>query len=465
MARSGRRFAVGANAYRDDMGTVFVYDLASGDGSKAEHWRRRQLTGHGTVSREKKRAGELRVARKGSGFGFSCAFDDSGQRLFVGSPGHDMHKGAVYRYDYNARRRKWIAGEALLVEGARNGDSFGWGVASSSDGCTVVAAAKGRRGNNGALYVMTCDADAASGYSVSARLEAPHTTDEVGPGGVRIRNNFGSAVAISADGSVIAAGAPGYRSEQGAVYVFERAGTSNGSTEWKLRDSLGHPARSAYSFFGFKLAMDSSGNTLAVGADGEADYTGAVYVFGRVAQKAGVCAIRSVVGPVRREVCIARPPAFALEADLSRGLALQPEDNFGGSVAIDAHGSTVLVGSPGARAMHGGSAASRDDERWDRDHGALHVFQRGKTEHYEGSARCWHRVTSTTVEGDHAQKGAFYAWAVATSADGRRFVATAPQAYSGVGVATVSALAGAALNQSTSGGRCSSTGLRTGRSN
>ena len=148
-------------------------------------------------------------------------------------------------------------------------------------------------------FKVTDGGDAADGPSIAqqAYLKASNT----GAG-----DNFGVAIAISSDGNTLAVsaymeasaavGVDGLQTDNtkaasGAVYVFTRAGTT-----WTQEAYLKASNTDAADQFGRSLALSADGNTLAVGADGEASgltgidpvqtgngaaAAGAVYVFAR----------------------------------------------------------------------------------------------------------------------------------------------------------------------------------------
>jgi hypothetical protein len=158
-------------------------------------------------------------------------------------------------------------------------------------------------------------------------------------------DSLGASVALSADGSTLAVGAPGESSnatgingnqasnsamDSGAVYVFARAGTT-----WVQEAYVKASNTEAGDYFGARVALSADGNTLAVGARGEdsnatgvngnqadtsADSAGAVYVFGRM-------------GTTWTQ------QAYVKASNTRRQLY------FGGSVALNADGNTLAVGA------------------------------------------------------------------------------------------------------------------------
>lgn len=201
---------------------------------------------------------------------------------------------------------------------------------------------------------------------------------------------FGSAVALSADGSTLAVGAiressgatgidgnqvddcnsaPGMTNcvpSSGAVYVFRRDSAGSWTQEAYVKAS--NPGRSDH--FGVSVALSAAGDTLAVGAADEdsdatgvadpvnddndfADGAGAVYVFDRDAggtwsQTAYVKALNTGVN-----------------------------DRFGRALALSDDGDTLAVG---ARFEDGDATGSADPAADDNDNapasGAVYVYRR-----------------------------------------------------------------------------------------
>jgi hypothetical protein len=163
----------------------------------------------------------------------------------------------------------------------------------------------------------------------------------------RTSQTFGNAVALSADGKTLAIGAPGESSNAtgiggnqtdisasnaGAVYIYTLGPGGWSATPLYLKS----PNTRAFQFFGYALALSADGNTLAVGAFGEAskatgvggdltDVTaanaGAVFVFTRTAGTWSAS------------------PAY-VKASNTRA-----EQHFGFSVALSGDGSTLAVGA------------------------------------------------------------------------------------------------------------------------
>jgi hypothetical protein len=284
--------------------------------------------------------------------------------------------GAVYVFTHSGST--WVQQAYVKASNTGVSDQFGYSVALSADGNTLAVGAKGEASNatgingnpadnsatnSGAVYVFTRSAGT---WSQQAYVKASNTG---------VSDNFGTSIALSADGNTLAVGAPqessnatgingnqadNSASQSGAVYVFTRsAGT------WSQQAYVKASNTGAVDGFGWSVALAADGNTLAVGAryeasnaigiggnqaDNSASQSGAVYVFTRSAgtwsQQAYVKASNSAAG-----------------------------NDFGWSVALSADGNTLAVGaiceSSNATGINGNEA----------DHsatcsGAVYVFTR-----------------------------------------------------------------------------------------
>jgi hypothetical protein len=156
---------------------------------------------------------------------------------------------------------EWVE-TRLTSPDPRIDEMFGYSVAVDGDRIVVGAPFRGESVEyGGAVFVFESDGN---GGWIDTKLTASDGSDGGG---------FGMSVAV--DGDRIAVGAPFDMSaddDQGSVYVFDR--DDNGQwLETKLTASDG--GRS--DFFGSSVAVD--GDRVVVGAGGQNDDTGAVYVF------------------------------------------------------------------------------------------------------------------------------------------------------------------------------------------
>ena len=259
-------------------------------------------------------------------FGVCVVID--GNTLVVGVMQDTGDRGAAYVFTRSGST--WGLQQRLVALNADVGDTFGYRLAISGD--TVVAGAVGESGNgsdptdnslhqSGAAYVFT---RSGSAWPQSAYLKASNA----GAG-----DGFGGSVAISGDTVVVGADReagngsdPTNNSmiDSGAAYVFTRSGSA-----WTQSAYLKASNAGAGDHFGISVAI--SGNTLVVGAIGEASnssgpannslvFSGAAYVFTRSGS------------------------TWTQSAYLKASNA-DENDVFGSAVAIS--GDTVVVGAPG----------------------------------------------------------------------------------------------------------------------
>lgn len=236
----------------------------------------------------------------------------------------------------------------LKASNAGAGDLFGVAVALSADGSTLAVGANreasGARGIDGDQSDDSL-ADAGAVY-VFARIEGSwQQRAYLKASNSGMGDAFGSSLALSADGSTLAVGAPfeassatGIDGEQnddslpdaGAVYVFSRSGD-----RWQQEAYVKASNTGDDDLFGISLSLSADGSVLAVGAEGEDSLTtgidgdqsdkswrdaGAVYVFAR---NAGSW----------------QQVSYIKASNTDRA------DHFGGAVSLAADGRTLAVGA------------------------------------------------------------------------------------------------------------------------
>jgi hypothetical protein len=212
-----------------------------------------------------------------SGARFSLSAD--GSTLAIG------HSGENSVYVYTRSNSIWSQQATI-----QRPDGFGFSVDISADGNTLAGGSL----SSNKVYVFTRGED-------RWLEQATFQSDDIDPG-----DSFGSSIALSSDGNTLAAGAPGESSAAigiggdesnnglsyaGAVYVFSRSANT-----WARQAYVKASNTGENDYFGDSVALSGDGNTLAVGAFGEAstaigvdgdetintaDQAGAVYVFSR----------------------------------------------------------------------------------------------------------------------------------------------------------------------------------------
>lgn len=284
-----------------DSGTAYVFTRSSGWKQQAE------------LSRGAK-------AGSGDAFGSAVSLSANGSTALIGAYGRTVNThvgaGAAYVFTYSGT---WSAPTSLsLGASAAAGDNFGHAVALSGDGGTALVGAWDRTVDNqvdaGAAYVFT----GGSGWLL------PQATFDLGSSAAS-NDSFGDAVALNGAGSVALVGAEnrtvsGY-SGAGAAYVYT-------GFSWNQETTLGLGANTTDNdAFGESVSLSADGSTALVGGQDPSyngtswQYPGAAYAF---IQSAGSWGTPSV---------------------LSLGASAESGDGFGRAIALNADGTTALVGA------------------------------------------------------------------------------------------------------------------------
>ncbi|HEY4365701.1 MAG TPA: Calx-beta domain-containing protein [Steroidobacteraceae bacterium] len=319
------------------------------------------------------------------GFGTALALSADGYTLAVSAPSEasaatgingdeidNSTNGAGAVYVFTRAGSTWSQQAYVKSSNPGQFDAFGTSLALSTDGDTLAvgassedSAASGIDGvetdnsanNSGAVYVFT---RASSTWSQQAYVKAFNTDAS---------DNFGFRVAFSADGNTLAVGAYAEASAAtgingdgtdnstfyaGAVYVFTRA-----SNTWSQQAYVKASNTGVQSTFGYGLALSADGNTLAVGAFGEAsaatgingdetdnsaNHAGAVYIFTRAAN---TWSQRTYVKAPNTEAGDIFGRSLALSAD-GNTLAVGALDEDGGATGVNGDQTDNAVFNSGA---------------------------------------------------------------------------------------------------------------------
>ncbi len=335
----------------------------------------------------------VKASNTGAGdeFGFSLALSADGNTLAVGALDEDSiatgidgnqadnsvsSAGAVYVFTRTGST--WNQQAYVKASNTASGDSFGISVALSADGSTLAVGAIGEDSNAtgiggdqinnaafaaGAVYVF---ARSGAAWTQQAYVKASNTGQ---------LDNFGSALALAADGNTLAVSAPGESSDatgidgnqasnlafnSGAVYVFVRAGAA-----WTQQVYVKASNTDSGDFFGDSLALSADGNTLAVGtpledsdatgingdgANDLANFSGAAYMFVRTGT------------------------AWSQQAYI-KASNTEAFDLFGLAVALNADGNTLVVGAPAEDSNATGLNGDQTNNSGPTN-GAAYVFKR-----------------------------------------------------------------------------------------
>ncbi len=267
----------------------------------------------------------------------------------------------------------------LKASNTNNEDLFGWSVTISGDGNVMAIGAPGEASSAtgingdqadnsmaeaGAVYVFT---RSGSTWIQQAYLKASNTD---------ANDYFGMSVTLDQDGSTLAVGAyledssatgidglqnDNSASQSGAVYVFTRSDVTWSQQAYIKASNTDNTG----DFFGFAVILSDDGNTLAVGATGEASNdtgingnesdnslsgAGAVYVFTR----SGVTWSQQAY-------------IKASNTDI--------DDSFGASVTLSGDGNTIAVGANSEDSAATGIGGNQADNSV-TSAGAVYVFTR-----------------------------------------------------------------------------------------
>lgn len=286
---SGNTVVVGA--YGDDFsrGAAYIFDRNRGG---TDNWGQvKKLTASDGV------ASDL--------FGFSVGI--SGDTVVVGATGDNGARGSAYVFERSrGGLDNWGEARRLSASDASEFDLFGYDVRINDD--TVVVGAFSDDVERGSAYIYERNRGGPGNWGEVKKLTASDGT---------VNDQFGVSVGISGNTVVVAAN--GDDSFKGSAYVFERnnGGTENWGEVRKLTASDGSVSG------GFGRSVGISGDTIVVGANGDASFRGSSYVFER--NKGGA----DNWGEVRKLIA-------------SDGVA---GDQFGSAVGINL--GTIAVGARG----------------------------------------------------------------------------------------------------------------------
>jgi hypothetical protein len=232
----------------------------------------------------------LKPDAPGEYLGNSLSLSADGSTLVAGAP----NAGAGDVYVFVQSGGTWTKQAHIKAMDEENNESFGWSVGVSADGNTLVAGSTDRADSAGTARVFV---RTGTTWTQQARFKGSNT---------RKNDQFGVAIAISADGNTVAvgshfnAGPPASKginsdpedddvSGSGSAYIFTRTGTT-----WKQAAYVKAPNARVAAEFGRSIALSGDAKTLAVGslretsgakgvngnqADTSAPEAGAAYVF------------------------------------------------------------------------------------------------------------------------------------------------------------------------------------------
>mmetsp|Transcript_34141 Transcript_34141/g.62869 ORF Transcript_34141/g.62869 Transcript_34141/m.62869 type:complete len:797 (+) Transcript_34141:240-2630(+) len=247
-------------------------------------------------------------------FGYDLALNFDGRTLAIGAHQYDMGAGYVKVFQWDQGSSNYV--QLQTIDGDSYGDEFGSFLDLSSDGSTLAIGALYNDANgvgSGQVKVYVLDGSA-SNYKQRGKTLAGDA-----PG-----DNFGSSLALSSDGLILAVGAEGNDfngSNSGQVKVYR---WNEESSEYRQRGKLIYGAAADDYLGQFSLSLSSDGKILVAGAfknDANGDDAGQVNVY---------------------EWDESTSEYVQLGQSLSGDA---PGDEFGRSVALSLDGSTLAVGA------------------------------------------------------------------------------------------------------------------------
>lgn len=272
----------------------------------------------------------------------------------------------------------WVQNAYLKASNTGEGDQFGFHLALNSTGNRAAigapfedSGASGANGDSldnsisesGAVYIF--DRSVGNNWAQTAYLKASN------PG---IDDQFGRSLDLSADGLLVTAGAPGEASgttgingnqadnsapESGAAYILIDDGFDN----WSQQAYIKPDSTSAGDLFGTGISFASGGNTLAVGAYGEASASIAIGgdPFDDSAPEAGAVYLFDYDGT-----------SVWAQGNYVKASNTDAGDRFGVDVALSADGLTLAVPAP----LEDGASATGGDasDNSATDAGAVYIY-------------------------------------------------------------------------------------------
>jgi hypothetical protein len=198
--------------------------------------------------------------------GHCVAINYNGTIAVVGAPGQSTNQGFAYVYEKGAGWATTANYTAQLgMAGGSNNDFFAASVGMDRYGTSVVIGAPYKGRGFAYIFVKT---------STWPSTETACISSSTGGAGL----DFGTSVTFSGNGNKIIAGAPGFTSRQGQVFVFDKPVSGWATTTNNDPFVASDPTNSAY--FGQAVMLSYDGNSAVVGANGTLSDTGSAYLFG-----------------------------------------------------------------------------------------------------------------------------------------------------------------------------------------
>ena len=283
--------------------------------------------------------------------------------------------GATYLFRFSGG--KWSQQAYIKASNTGEGDDFGNVLSLSDDGNSLAVAAvtedSSSTGVNGVLNDNSTDTGTVYLFRFNTISNTWSQQAHIKASNAGINDRFGSSLSMSGDGNMLAVGTTledgsstgingvqnNNSTDTGAVYVFRFNTTSN---NWVQHAYIKASNADAGDLFGRSISLSADGNTLAVGADGEASlstgvnsvpnnnsyFVGAVYIF-RL-----------------------KNDAWTQQAYIKSSV-VQRQDRIGWSVSLSSDGNILAVGTSGERSSAMGIGGVDDNSN--TNFGASYIFE------------------------------------------------------------------------------------------
>lgn len=257
LSSDGTTAVIGAPGVGADIGAALVYHGA-GEGS----WTT-TATPMATLSNSSNATADE--------FGVSTALSSDGTTVVIGTYDDASGPGVAYVF-HAANETAWANATSpnatLTVAGNPDGAGLGLSVALSSDGTVAVIGAYGALAAY--IFKVTSETSWVTTSSPTATLTNSPATSNGG---------FGEMVAMSAGGTTVVVGAPEVKLDTGAASVFQVSGEGAWATTSTPTANLSNASSAMKDYFGNALAVSADGTTALIGAAGANSGAGASYVF------------------------------------------------------------------------------------------------------------------------------------------------------------------------------------------
>ncbi|MGB7258147.1 MAG: Ig-like domain repeat protein [Pseudolabrys sp.] len=343
----------------------------------------------------------------GGAEGISAALSADGNTALAGGSNDADATGAAWVYIRDNTGTWTQQGPKLTGNDSSGQAQQGISVALSADGNTAIVGGKSDNSAIGAVWIYTRDSNNGTWTQQGPKLTA---SDAIG------NAQFGTSVALSADGNTAIMGGPSDDSDIGAAWVFIR---SNGTWTQQGPKLTGNDS-SGQAEQGGSVALSADGNTAIFGGEFDTGATGAAWVFTR---SSGVWTQQGgkLVGG---NGLILRGSSVALSGDGNTAFSGAPSSAGGVGRAMiftrdsgiwTQQGSTLVPPPPGSNAFGWSGALSADGNTLVvgapfRGLGQAYVYTR--------SNGVWHRSSTLAVDESNFPSAAELGESVALSADG-----------------------------------------------